>query len=90
MSLATEYERARLSVEYSLVAQFVPRESQFFTNDKMNLSSFSSTIPLYVMRPQVQTAALMVDKPFSLNSQIGGCCGGCTKPCSSQIFFQKN
>ena len=49
-----------------------------------------ATTQLYVMRPMIQTAVPMVEIAHELNSSIGGCCGGCTTPCRSKIYFQKN
>jgi len=47
-------------------------------------------MPLYVYRPSIQNTTLMVDKAFNLQSNIGGCCGGCTTPSTSSIFFEKS
>ena len=51
MSIGRQHERARLNVEYKLVAHFVPTILSDWADDNCNLSSFHAQIPLYITRP---------------------------------------
>ena len=91
MHVVSEYERARLGVEYYLVAQLQPDgDISYWADDNQSMSSFYTSVPIYLMRPMIQTGKLLVDEANELNSDIGGCCGGCTTPSRSKIYFQKN
>ena len=85
MAVAQYREWARLSVEYRLVAQFIPTEKMNWADDSCNISSFHAIVPLYITRPQLQNAVALVDKAEKFDEMIGVCC--CKTPCTASVFF---
>ena len=90
MHIATEHERARMGVEFCLVAQMQPKPglSQHWTDDTQTLSSLHAQVPVYVVRPMIQ--ANEFDCTNTLNSDIGDCCGCSPTPSSSKVSLKKD
>ena len=82
-SFSIGVDKTRMSVEYSLVAQFIPTSPDYRADDRMTVSSFASQIPLFVMRPMLQNAITLADTVNNLKANVGGCCGLCKTPCNA-------
>lgn len=82
-SFSIGVDKTRMSVEYSLVAQFIPTSPDYWADDRMTVSSFASQIPLFVMRPMLQNAITLADTVNNLKANVGGCCGLCKTPCNA-------
>ena len=88
MMLAGDLEEGRLSVEYSLRAQFTPKHHCDWADVKHNISSFKGTRMVYIYRPVLQQP--QVNLRMELHSEVGGFLGMGTSVCHSEIFFDKN
>ena len=53
MMLSGDHEQARLSIKYSIRAQFTPKTQDGWTNAKLGISSFRGTRMIYIQRPSV-------------------------------------
>ena len=51
MAVGMKTKYGRLSVEYHLVAQFVPKNKQDWADKEQTISSFYCGLPIYVYRP---------------------------------------
>ena len=75
-------QKARVSMLYSLTAQFKPAETKkkakkLWANDKCELSSYNTVTPLYITAPKKQSGkknAKISDQAHELSAEIGGCC----------------
>lgn len=81
-------ESAKLSINYSIQAQFTPSKENDFVDIKKEISLFRGSTNIYIFRP------IAVFPPrelkFTLESEIGGFFGMGATHSKSEIIFDKN
>ena len=88
MVLAGQIEKGRLSITYSIQAQFTPANPDDWSAPGSNRSSYCGSRVIFVYRPTLQIPTK--DLSFSLVSEVGGFMGISATKCVSEIIFEKN
>ena len=89
MMVGASSERAKLSLHYRLVAQFVPINAQDYANDKFQRSSFYDERDIFIWRPSLQNANVDLP-PLTFSDENNGCCGYGKSKFSFSVQFEKD
>ena len=88
MSLTSQIQSAKISINYYIQAQFTPTHAHDFANRIEGLSLFRGSTNIYIFRPTVIFP--IIDLKFSLDNKIGGFLGVGKSRSLTEIFLERN